>query len=157
MVCLPRVERATCLVATRGGMGTQDGAEEGDGPTGHVLVTVDEAAGQTGRQAGAGPDGGASAQRLCGRFCDDIAWMTGRRPGLYWRLTWKVISPLLLLTILVAYIALLAHTPPSYRAWDPGYVSPLCGAPGALGFTAGPAWPWRHPGSRWPSWGTSVP
>ncbi|XP_058420384.1 inactive sodium-dependent neutral amino acid transporter B(0)AT3 [Diceros bicornis minor] len=55
------------------------------------------------------------------RFCDDIAWMTGRRPGLYWRVTWKVVSPLLLLTIFVAYIALLARTPPSYRAWNPQY------------------------------------
>nr|KAF6442312.1 solute carrier family 6 member 18 [Rousettus aegyptiacus] len=55
------------------------------------------------------------------RFCEDIEWMTGRRPGLYWRVTWKVISPLLLLTILVAYIAFLAGSPPSYKAWDPGY------------------------------------
>lgn len=60
--------------------------------------------------------------------------MTGRRPGLYWRVTWKVISPLLLLTILVAYIAFLAGSPPSYRAWDPGYVSPLMGPQG----------PWTH-------------
>ncbi|XP_022368186.1 sodium-dependent neutral amino acid transporter B(0)AT3 [Enhydra lutris kenyoni] len=55
------------------------------------------------------------------RFSDDIACMTGRRPGLYWRVTWKVISPLLLLTIFVAYIAVLAWTPLSYRAWDPRY------------------------------------
>uniref|UniRef100_A0A8C4MH99 Transporter n=1 Tax=Equus asinus asinus TaxID=83772 RepID=A0A8C4MH99_EQUAS len=55
------------------------------------------------------------------RFCDDVAWMTGRRPSLYWRVTWKVVSPLLLLTIFVAYIALLAREPPSYRAWNPQY------------------------------------
>uniref|UniRef100_A0A671DPG6 Transporter n=1 Tax=Rhinolophus ferrumequinum TaxID=59479 RepID=A0A671DPG6_RHIFE len=55
------------------------------------------------------------------RFCDDIEWMTGRRPGLYWRVTWKVISPLLLLTIFVAYFALLTQTPLSYRAWNPQY------------------------------------
>uniref|UniRef100_A0A8D1QUX3 Transporter n=1 Tax=Sus scrofa TaxID=9823 RepID=A0A8D1QUX3_PIG len=53
------------------------------------------------------------------RFCDDVAWMTGRRPGLYWQVTWKVVSPLLLLTILVAYLALLASRPSSYRAWNP--------------------------------------
>ncbi|XP_008058900.1 sodium-dependent neutral amino acid transporter B(0)AT3, partial [Carlito syrichta] len=53
------------------------------------------------------------------RFCDDIAWMTGRRPGLYWRVTWRVISPLMLLTVIVAYISLLARKPPTYRAWDP--------------------------------------
>ncbi|XP_045421897.1 inactive sodium-dependent neutral amino acid transporter B(0)AT3 [Lemur catta] len=53
------------------------------------------------------------------RFCDDIQWMTGRRPGLYWRLSWALASPLLLLTIFVAYIAFLAQKPPSYRAWNP--------------------------------------
>ncbi|XP_004768445.1 inactive sodium-dependent neutral amino acid transporter B(0)AT3 [Mustela putorius furo] len=55
------------------------------------------------------------------RFSNDIACMTGRQPGLYWRVTWKVVSPLLLLTIFVAYIAVLAWTPLSYRAWDPQY------------------------------------
>uniref|UniRef100_A0A8C7C4M8 Solute carrier family 6 member 18 n=1 Tax=Neovison vison TaxID=452646 RepID=A0A8C7C4M8_NEOVI len=76
------------------------------------------------------------------RFSDDIACMTGRRPGLYWRVTWKVVSPLLLLTIFVAYIAVLAWTPLSYRAWDPQYVGPL----GATGSHFGPAlaFPWCH-------------
>ncbi|XP_060985352.1 inactive sodium-dependent neutral amino acid transporter B(0)AT3 isoform X3 [Dama dama] len=55
------------------------------------------------------------------RLCDDIAWMTGRRPGFYWRATWKVVSPLLLLTIFVAYVALLASSPPGYKAWNPQY------------------------------------
>ncbi|KAM7149423.1 inactive sodium-dependent neutral amino acid transporter B(0)AT3 isoform 1-T1 [Molossus nigricans] len=55
------------------------------------------------------------------QFCDDIAWMTGRRPGLYWRVTWKVISPLLLLTVFVAYITFLAWTTLSYKAWNPQY------------------------------------
>ncbi|XP_036266384.2 inactive sodium-dependent neutral amino acid transporter B(0)AT3 [Pipistrellus kuhlii] len=55
------------------------------------------------------------------RFCDDIEWMTERRPGLYWRVTWKVISPLLLLTIFVAYIVFLVWTTLSYKAWNPQY------------------------------------
>ncbi|XP_006893243.1 PREDICTED: sodium-dependent neutral amino acid transporter B(0)AT3 [Elephantulus edwardii] len=55
------------------------------------------------------------------RFCDDIEWMIGRRPGLYWQVTWKVISPLLLLAVLVAYIVLLTQKPPSYKAWNPQY------------------------------------
>ncbi|XP_026362429.3 inactive sodium-dependent neutral amino acid transporter B(0)AT3 [Ursus americanus] len=55
------------------------------------------------------------------RFGDDIAGMTGRRPGLFWRVTWKVVSPLLLLSIFVAYVAVLAWTPLSYRAWDTQY------------------------------------
>uniref|UniRef100_A0A8C8WL53 Transporter n=1 Tax=Panthera leo TaxID=9689 RepID=A0A8C8WL53_PANLE len=56
------------------------------------------------------------------RFSDDIESMTGRRPGLYWQVTWKVVSPLLLLTIFVAYVATLARTPLSYKAWDTQYV-----------------------------------
>lgn len=88
-----------------------------------------------------GPGVRARASCLGGRFCDDVAWMTGRRPSLYWRVTWKVVSPLLLLTIFVAYIALLARAPPSYRAWNPQYVGPLGGDPGALGPTLGLAWP----------------
>ncbi|CAK6444230.1 unnamed protein product [Pipistrellus nathusii] len=55
------------------------------------------------------------------RFCDDIEWMTGRRPGFYWRVTWKVISPLLLLTFFVAYIVFLVWTTLSYKAWNPQY------------------------------------
>ncbi|XP_077874715.1 inactive sodium-dependent neutral amino acid transporter B(0)AT3 isoform X1 [Ictidomys tridecemlineatus] len=53
------------------------------------------------------------------RFCDDIEWMTGRRPSLYWKLSWWAVSPMLLLGILLAYIVLLAQRPPSYKAWSP--------------------------------------
>lgn len=63
--------------------------------------------------------------------------MTGRRPSLYWRVTWKVVSPLLLLTIFVAYIAVLVWTPLSYRAWNTQYVGPL----GEWGATLGLTWP----------------
>ncbi|XP_076965527.1 inactive sodium-dependent neutral amino acid transporter B(0)AT3 isoform X3 [Callospermophilus lateralis] len=53
------------------------------------------------------------------RFCDDIEWMTGQRPSLYWRLSWWAVSPMLLLGILLAYIVLLAQRPPSYKTWSP--------------------------------------
>lgn len=66
--------------------------------------------------------------------------MTGRRPGLYWQVTWKVVSPLLLLTIFVAYVATLARTPLSYKAWDTQYVRP----PGGL------AWPFPGAALRGP-------
>nr|XP_042117274.1 inactive sodium-dependent neutral amino acid transporter B(0)AT3 isoform X2 [Peromyscus maniculatus bairdii] len=55
------------------------------------------------------------------RFCDDIEWMTGRRPGLYWQVTWRVVSPILLLSIFLSYIILLSQRPPSYKAWNPQY------------------------------------
>ncbi|XP_075398016.1 inactive sodium-dependent neutral amino acid transporter B(0)AT3 [Tenrec ecaudatus] len=53
------------------------------------------------------------------RFCDDIQWMTGRRPSLYWRVAWKLVSPLLLLSIFGAYLVLLVQKPLSYKAWNP--------------------------------------
>ncbi|XP_063114001.1 inactive sodium-dependent neutral amino acid transporter B(0)AT3 isoform X4 [Cavia porcellus] len=55
------------------------------------------------------------------RFCADVEWMTGRRPSLYWRVSWRVVSPLLLLGILLSYIVLLALKSPSYKAWNPQY------------------------------------
>lgn len=102
--------------------------------------------------------GWSQAQCLRGRFCDDIAWMTGRRPGLYWQVTWKVVSPLLLLTIFVAYISLLASTPPSYKAWNPQYVGPLGRErePGDR-LRPGLALSWCHPGPRGPLGGHSRP
>lgn len=88
-----------------------------------------------------GPVGGPKSN-VSGRFCDDIEWMTGRRPGLYWRVTWKFISPLLLLTIFVAYIIFLVWTTLSYKAWNPQYVGPLYGDPGTQA-------PWDLP-RAWP-------
>ncbi|XP_030639133.1 sodium-dependent neutral amino acid transporter B(0)AT3-like [Chanos chanos] len=55
------------------------------------------------------------------RFSDDIAWMTGRRPNLYWQATWRVISPLMLLVVFLAYVVVQARETPSYTAWNPNY------------------------------------
>uniref|UniRef100_A0A8C6E6I4 Solute carrier family 6 member 18 n=1 Tax=Moschus moschiferus TaxID=68415 RepID=A0A8C6E6I4_MOSMO len=91
------------------------------------------------------------------KFCDDIAWMTGRRPGFYWRATWKVVSPMLMLAIFVAYVALLASSPPLYKAWNPRYVSPLGGGAAHRPRTQPDAPPQCPPGCRRPSRWTSVP
>ncbi|KAG9345131.1 hypothetical protein JZ751_009674 [Albula glossodonta] len=48
--------------------------------------------------------------------------MTGRRPNLYWQATWRVISPLMLLVVFLAYIAVQAGQRPTYPAWNPDYV-----------------------------------
>ncbi|KAL2083954.1 hypothetical protein ACEWY4_019472 [Coilia grayii] len=56
------------------------------------------------------------------RFSDDIKWMTGQRPNLYWQATWRVISPLMLLVVFLAYIVVEAGEKPSYSAWNPNYV-----------------------------------
>ncbi|XP_026795715.3 sodium-dependent neutral amino acid transporter B(0)AT3 [Pangasianodon hypophthalmus] len=57
------------------------------------------------------------------RFSDDIEWMTGRRPNLYWQATWRVISPLMLLVVLLAYVVVQAQQKPTYEAWNPDYVN----------------------------------
>ena len=56
------------------------------------------------------------------RFSDDIEWMTGRRPNMYWQATWRVISPLMLLLVFLAYVVIQAGTQPTYAAWNPHYV-----------------------------------
>lgn len=60
---------------------------------------------------------------LCFRFSDDIEYMTGRRPNLYWRVCWMGISPLMLLVVLVAYVAVQVQKHPTYPTWNPNYVS----------------------------------
>lgn len=52
------------------------------------------------------------------RFADDIELMTGSRPSLYWMLCWKYISPIAMLTILVASFIELATKGSSYPAWN---------------------------------------
>uniref|UniRef100_A0A8C5EJ65 Transporter n=1 Tax=Gouania willdenowi TaxID=441366 RepID=A0A8C5EJ65_GOUWI len=54
-------------------------------------------------------------------FSDDIYFMTGKRPNIFWKACWTVISPLLLLVVLVAYVVLQARIKPSYPAWNPAY------------------------------------
>lgn len=52
------------------------------------------------------------------RFADDIELMTGSRPGLYWMLCWKYISPLAMLSILFASFYELINEGSSYPAWQ---------------------------------------
>ncbi|XP_053103983.1 inactive sodium-dependent neutral amino acid transporter B(0)AT3 isoform X2 [Hemicordylus capensis] len=56
------------------------------------------------------------------RFNDDVKWMIGRRPNFYWQVTWRFISPLLMLTVFVAYIVFQTQKQPGYGAWNPNYV-----------------------------------
>ncbi|XP_060047093.1 inactive sodium-dependent neutral amino acid transporter B(0)AT3 isoform X2 [Erinaceus europaeus] len=60
------------------------------------------------------------------RFCEDVAWMTGRRPGLYWRLSWRLVSPLLLLLVLGASVLLLERFPERRERLYPGWVQAVC-------------------------------
>ncbi|XP_067636970.1 sodium-dependent neutral amino acid transporter B(0)AT3 [Eurosta solidaginis] len=51
------------------------------------------------------------------RFSDDIEMMTGSRPGLYWMICWKYLSPIAMLTILFASFYQLLTEGSSYPAW----------------------------------------
>ncbi|XP_034831380.1 sodium-dependent neutral amino acid transporter B(0)AT3 [Maniola hyperantus] len=51
------------------------------------------------------------------RFADDIELMTGQRPGIYWMICWKYLSPLAMLSILVSSFVELAMEGSSYEAW----------------------------------------
>ncbi|XP_034937519.1 sodium-dependent neutral amino acid transporter B(0)AT3 isoform X2 [Chelonus insularis] len=51
------------------------------------------------------------------RFADDIELMTGNRPGLYWLICWKYLSPLAMLSILVASFVQILVEGSGYSAW----------------------------------------
>ncbi|XP_023246286.1 sodium-dependent neutral amino acid transporter B(0)AT2-like [Copidosoma floridanum] len=53
------------------------------------------------------------------RFADDIELMTGNRPGLYWLICWKYLSPLAMLSILVASVIEIVVDGSGYQAWVP--------------------------------------
>ncbi|XP_066538733.1 sodium-dependent dopamine transporter [Hoplias malabaricus] len=50
------------------------------------------------------------------RFSDDIQEMIGQRPGLYWRLCWKFVSPCFLLFMVVVSFA--TFNPPKYGSYS---------------------------------------
>lgn len=60
---------------------------------------------------------------MANSFSEDIEFMTGSKPNIYWKACWMVISPLLLAVVLVAYVVIQAQKHPSYPAWNPNYVS----------------------------------
>ncbi|XP_012252429.2 sodium-dependent nutrient amino acid transporter 1-like [Athalia rosae] len=47
------------------------------------------------------------------RFLDDVEFMTGVRPGLYWRLCWVAVTPILMIVIMVYTIVI--YTPVTYN------------------------------------------
>lgn len=52
------------------------------------------------------------------KFALDIEEMTGEKPGLYWKLCWNYISPIMISVVLVATIVFQFLNRPSYPAWD---------------------------------------
>ena len=52
------------------------------------------------------------------QFTDDIEEMTGVRPGIYWQLCWRLISPALLALVLVSSVVMSFLSTPTYTAWN---------------------------------------
>lgn len=60
---------------------------------------------------------------LCGRFNEDIEFMIGKKPCIFWQISLRFTSPLILLVILVFYLVTQAQQELTYLVWDPDYVS----------------------------------
>ncbi|CAL8248790.1 unnamed protein product [Lota lota] len=53
------------------------------------------------------------------RFNDDIVFMIGHKPNLFWQIMWRVISPAVMLFILIAFLVDKASENLIYKSWDP--------------------------------------
>lgn len=53
------------------------------------------------------------------RFNDDIKFMIGHKPNIFWQATWRVISPLLVFVIFLFYFVTTVSKDLTYIAWDP--------------------------------------
>ena len=48
----------------------------------------------------------------------DIERMTGVRPGLYWQIMWRFVSPVLMAVVIMSSIYFMFKHTPTYTAWD---------------------------------------
>lgn len=67
---------------------------------------------------------GSLLSHLC-RFNKDIEFMVGHKPNIFWQVTWRVISPLIMIFILVFYFVTQVTKSLTYLVWDPESVSLL--------------------------------
>jgi len=52
------------------------------------------------------------------RFTDDIENMTGVRPGPYWQIMWRFVSPALMSAVIASSIYFMLTNNPKYSAWN---------------------------------------
>ncbi|CAB1442946.1 unnamed protein product [Pleuronectes platessa] len=52
------------------------------------------------------------------RFNKDIEFMIGHKPNIFWQVTWRFISPLIMVVILVFYVVTQVTQSPTYLVWD---------------------------------------
>lgn len=49
--------------------------------------------------------------------------MIGHKPNLFWQVTWRAVSPLLMLVIFLFFFVVQVNQKLMYSVWDPAYVS----------------------------------
>uniref|UniRef100_A0A8C9XYL9 Transporter n=1 Tax=Sander lucioperca TaxID=283035 RepID=A0A8C9XYL9_SANLU len=57
------------------------------------------------------------------RFNEDLEFMVGHKPSIFWQVTWRFISPLIILVILVFYLVTRVQEELTYLVWDPNFPS----------------------------------
>ncbi|XP_072268151.1 sodium-dependent neutral amino acid transporter B(0)AT1 [Pyxicephalus adspersus] len=55
------------------------------------------------------------------RFNEDIKFMIGHKPNIFWQITWRVVSPLIMLVIFLFYFVVKVSQKLVYIVWDPNY------------------------------------
>ncbi|XP_053569016.1 sodium-dependent neutral amino acid transporter B(0)AT1-like [Bombina bombina] len=55
------------------------------------------------------------------RFNKDIEFMIGHKPNIFWQVTWRVVSPLIMLVIFLFYFVIKVSQKLEYITWDPEY------------------------------------
>ncbi|XP_010706909.1 sodium-dependent neutral amino acid transporter B(0)AT1 [Meleagris gallopavo] len=55
------------------------------------------------------------------RFNKDIEFMIGHKPNIFWQVTWRVISPLIMLVIFLFYFVVKVNEELLYSVWNPNY------------------------------------
>ncbi|XP_048371335.1 sodium-dependent neutral amino acid transporter B(0)AT1-like [Sphaerodactylus townsendi] len=55
------------------------------------------------------------------RFNDDIKFMIGHKPNIFWQATWRFISPIIMLVIFLFYFVVKVNQKLEYITWDPTY------------------------------------
>ena len=60
---------------------------------------------------------------LPNRFNKDIEFMIGHKPNIFWQVTWRVLSPIIMLVILVFYFVTQVTKSLTYLVWDQEAVS----------------------------------
>lgn len=66
------------------------------------------------------------------RFNEDIEFMIGHKPNIFWQATWRVLSPLIIFVIFVFYFVTKVSAELTYITWNPNSV---CSSTALISYT----------------------